>query len=1030
VIANRRPERHVAAALGLAAGLAAGALATSAQAQYFGGNKVRYEDPDFRVLSTEHFDIYTYAEEDAGAADAAVMMERWHGRLSQLLEHELSSRQPLILYAGHPHFRQTNATPGLIGEGTGGFTEMFKRRIVLPFAGAAAETDHVLGHELVHAYQFDIILKIQQTPEQRSRGGGGMMRLPLWFIEGMAEYLSIGSVDPHTAMWMRDSVVNDDLPTVAALDRAHYFPYRYGHAFWAYVGGRYGDAAVARLLRTAYQVGDVRKAIKLVLKVDHKQLSKDWQDALKQQFGPAVAAARPAADLGRALVAAKRGEQFNVSPVLSPDGKRLLFFSEREQFSIELYLLDVESGKVLRRVTSAATDPHLDSLQFLSSAGTWSPDGRRIAIGGVGHGRPVLTIVDAETGDTVAEHRFPDLVEVVHPAWSPDGKYIAFAGNKGGLLQLHLFELATGEKRLIAPAPYAALQPAWSPDGKYLAFVTDRFTSDAKRLTHGDYRLARLDLASGAVTPLPGLVGGKNSNPQWSPDGAHIYFLSDARGGPNLYRLDVASGGIEALTDVKTGLSGLTRLSPALSVASQAPGRIAASVFDKGMYHIYLLENLQGRPVTPQPDPAAPRPGQLPPRERVEPAVDGLLASTTPAPEAVQIKGPDVYNPLLGVDAIGQVGAVVGTSSTGTFVGGGVALQWSDMLGDHNLLTLLQLEGNAATLERNTAAIVNYQNRENRWRWGVGIGQVPSLSVRYETGLGTFNGQPAQRDRLVRQYEINREVAGRVAYPFTRADRIELAAGYRHISYVTDAVEAIFSTTSGALLAQGVVELPSPPSIELYPVGVAFVHDTSLFGGTAPAAGQRYRLELGGAMGDLAYYAPLADFRQYFLVAPYLSLGARALYYGRFGSEAEDPRLGQVYVGDWSLVRGYGVDSFRITECDPAALPACPVYDQLFGSRIALASAEARVPIFGARGLVRTPQAPPIDIAAFYDAGAAWTKDEGPSFLGGPREVVRSYGASIRMNLFGAFVLQWNYVDPLDRPQRDWYWEFLIAPGF
>ena len=114
-----------------------------------------------------------------------------------MLLHDLSGRQPLILYANHPQFRQTNAIPGGIGEGTGGVTEVFKRRIVLPFAGPIAETDHVLGHELVHAFQYDI------TGTNVSSGVAGALGLPLWFIEGMAEYLSLGPVDPLTAMWDR-----------------------------------------------------------------------------------------------------------------------------------------------------------------------------------------------------------------------------------------------------------------------------------------------------------------------------------------------------------------------------------------------------------------------------------------------------------------------------------------------------------------------------------------------------------------------------------------------------------------------------------------------------------------------------------------------------------------------------------------------------------------------------------------------------------------------------------------------------------
>ena len=127
-----------------------------AQGGYFGRNKVQYRTFDFRVLKTDHFDIYFYPEEGQAARMAARMAERWYARLSQVLDHDLRGRQPLILYASGPHFRQTNAIQGELGEGTGGVTEAYKRRIVLPFAGPIESTDHVLGHEIVHAFQYDI----------------------------------------------------------------------------------------------------------------------------------------------------------------------------------------------------------------------------------------------------------------------------------------------------------------------------------------------------------------------------------------------------------------------------------------------------------------------------------------------------------------------------------------------------------------------------------------------------------------------------------------------------------------------------------------------------------------------------------------------------------------------------------------------------------------------------------------------------------------------------------------------------------
>src|SRR5262245_55216937 len=160
----------------------------ASSAQYFGQNKVQYETFKFEVMRTANFDIYHYPEERAAVERAAKLAEQWRIVLGQRLGHELTGRQPLVLYASQPHFAQTQVIEGLIGEGTGGVTEFLKRRMVLPFASSLGETSHVLGHEMVHAYQYDI-------------GGEGALGLPLWFVEGMAEYLSLGSDDAQTAMW-------------------------------------------------------------------------------------------------------------------------------------------------------------------------------------------------------------------------------------------------------------------------------------------------------------------------------------------------------------------------------------------------------------------------------------------------------------------------------------------------------------------------------------------------------------------------------------------------------------------------------------------------------------------------------------------------------------------------------------------------------------------------------------------------------------------------------------------------------------
>src|SRR5919106_4145051 len=84
------------------------ALPSALTAQYFGRNKVQYTNFDFKVIQTEHFDVYFYERERIAAMDGARMAERSYARLSKVLNHEFRERKPIILYASHSDFQQTN----------------------------------------------------------------------------------------------------------------------------------------------------------------------------------------------------------------------------------------------------------------------------------------------------------------------------------------------------------------------------------------------------------------------------------------------------------------------------------------------------------------------------------------------------------------------------------------------------------------------------------------------------------------------------------------------------------------------------------------------------------------------------------------------------------------------------------------------------------------------------------------------------------------------------------------------------------
>jgi hypothetical protein len=993
-------------------------VATAVQAQYFGQNKVLYDTFDFKILHTPHFNIYYYPTEGKAIPDVARMAERWYARHSSLLADTLKGVQPLIVYASSPQFQETNVVQG-IGVGTGGVTEPEMRRIVLSFAGPLRETDHVVGHELVHAFQFDIT----GQGHGGSSGIPGAEALPLWFVEGMAEYLSLGPDDANTAMWMRDATEHH-LPSLSELGSQRFFPYRFGQAFLAYLDGIYGDRFIGPLLRKAGDLKNVNAALDSLTGVQADTLVERWHRALHSEYDTLRAQTKDPTAFGRKLISADNGGgDLNVSPVLSPDGTRLVFYSTRGEFAVDLYLADARSGKVERKLFSMETNPHLESLQFINSAGAWDPSGTRFAFAGTRKGRPILTILDLVTEEQNREIPFPNLGEIYDPTWAPDGSTIIFSALHSGSMDLYLYNLETSSLQQLTDDPYADLQPAWSPDGDQVAFVTDRFGTNLDRLSYGPYRLAIMNVQTHAIQSLPTFTRGKSIDPQWSPDGKSIYFLSDQDGITNIYRLDMSTGASEQITNIYTGISGITDLSPALSVARQSK-KVAFSAFENRKYSIYLIDSLRTLGGTPPVAFDAPQnPAMLPPPAHKDPVILANLDNPGAGlPPDTSYRSTD-YSTSFRLAGIIQPTVSAGYSAFGSYLGGGVGLLWSDILGNKELLTNVSAQSVLGSFE--FSGVLGYFNQGHRLGWGAFAQQVPYINASYYSAYDTLNGQLAYFDQQLVFREIDRQVSGQVSYPFSEVARIDGSLGYRNISFDNELSTQAYSTDTGQQLLDRTDKLPGSQTLNLMTVGGAFVYDNSLMGATGPLLGGRGRLEISPTFGSLNWIDLLADYRQYVMPFRPLTLAGRILHVGRYGAAAEDPRLAYYYLGDPGLVRGYDQGIFS-SSSDPATFD---VYTRLYGTRMLIGNLEARAPLFGLFGVGEGYYGFfPIDLVLFGDAGAAWTSDLKPTFLGGPQKPVFSTGVGLRINVFG-LVGEVDYVRPLSLPNEGWDWQFTFAQG-
>jgi hypothetical protein len=574
-----------------------------------------------------------------------------------------------------------------------------------------------------------------------------------------------------------------------------------------------------------------------------------------------------------------------------------------------------------------------------------------------------------------------------------------------------VYDLERSSLRRLTHDVFADMQPAWEPQGRRIAFVTDRFTTDTRALTLGEYRLALIDADTGTIHAVPAFETGKHISPQWSPDGQSLYFISDSDGTSDLYRVELVDGGIRRLSVAMTGLSGFAASSPVLSVATR-DGAVAVTLYESGRFAIHTLNPDAGTQVVADSAPfVVPSPlFGAPDRSALSRWPADAPASPWSEPTASS------YKPRLSFEGVTQAAVTVGMDRFGAMAGTGIGVVFSDVLNTRSVAAVVQPNQalqNGLRL-RETAAYGVYINRVHRWNWGAIGSVVPTLAgIRSAQAVSSVSLPDPSPVSLFRQTE--RATTAIAAYPFDRLRRIELQAGIGRVTF-----EPIAAEQSRPGLA------PAPLTQEH--AAAAFVSDVTNAGLTSVLHGERYRLEVAQTFGTIRYVTALADYRRYVMPVPFYTIAMRAFHFGRYGSGADDPRVPPLYLGYPALVRGFDLRSRVIDDC-AAASSRCQDVDRMLGSRVAVANLELRFPILRPFGISPRMYGPlQSEVAVFVDGGLAWRK-AGPSHATVWGRGVWSTGVTLRTNVLGLGLAQFDMARRLRIPGAGWVFQFNLTPA-
>ncbi|HQJ20544.1 MAG TPA: hypothetical protein PLQ61_05055 [Bacteroidales bacterium] len=993
-----------------------GMIIMDINAQYFGQNKPSYKVFNYEVYRTPHFDIYHYLKNDSVLNMMAGRAEAWYRHHQSLFLDTIKEYNPLFIYENHAEFQQTTVISGMISESTGGVTEALKRRIVMPLFPSFPQTDHVLGHEMVHAFQFNMLTTADSLKLSN------ISNLPLWLVEGMAEYFSLGSIDPNTAMWMRDAVLSNDIPTIKDLTKGtKYFPYRYGQAVMAMIGKTWGDSSIVKLFRQT-AIHGYEKAFLDVLGVDDKSFSTLWRIALINNY-KSVLTDTTDPITGKKLIFSKNAGDMNLSPSISPDGKYVVFLSERDVYDFDLFLADAATGKIIKKLSNRIHKDEIDALSYLESSGTWSPDGSDFAFVVFSEGKNKLIIFNMKKLKVIKEVELPGLPSITNPSWSPDGKYIALTGMKDGVSDIYLYETDSERVIRLTTDSYSNMQPSWSPDGKYIAYVTDKpLPGQIFKFQHDFYNIGIVNTENPSDDRLLEMfTGARNMNPVFSSDGKSLYFLSDRDGFRNLYRYSFENDNIMQMTNYMRGITGITVNAPAISVALST-GDIVYSYYANRCYTIYSARPDEFKEIPVEKNRIDYTAGTIPPMiYAAQNLVDSSLFS--PYDYFSDIKKDEYktipYRPKFKLDYItnGSIGVSTG-GPIGTGMEGSISAIFSDMSGDNQLFTSLSLNGEIYDFGGEVA----YLNQKKKLKWGASLSHIPNYYGFLTSGIDTLTTKKGEAF-LVNTIDLNylRMFEDKLGlygyYPLSQTRRFEASAELSRYYYRFDQYKTYYDMF-GVPIGSGREKLDAPEGFGLQTASVAFVTDNSLMGVNGPIRGTRYRIEGGKYFGTLDFYNVLLDYRKYFFIRP-LTLAFRSLNTGRLGSGSESEMITPLYIGYPWLVRGYErTDQYwSDTQLSGKGISL----ENFFGSKMFIANVELRLPVSGPKNISLIKSGMFFtDLSLFFDGGLAMNKD---SKLGsdwynpapGERVPIVSYGASLRFNLSGYLVIEPYYAVPVNK---------------
>ena len=806
-------SRHRAAADG------SGVRAQTEFFPYFGKNRVKYDNFNWHIYTTDHFEIFYYPEMEEHLARVASYAESAYQQISADLRHDLAFVVPLIVFKTHSEFEQQNVIPGQSPEGVGAFAEPYRDRIVLPIDEPPDQLYRLITHELTHIFEFDII------PRSLIRRS-----VPLWVDEGLSDYMA-GVWRPLDLMMVRDVTVADIIPSMTEFEEYGGFAsarvvYNLGHSVFEFIESKWGKEGIRAFLFALRKdvIGGGGDVYEEAFQLDDEEFDQEFKNYLEERFKVFRDRERPT-DYGRDLAPDAERTKYAavVSIEASPSGDLIAAAAfNRKDRELDIILISSKDGEVIRNLTEGFDQGF--GFEYISYSGnrfntvpwmSWSPVGDRIAYFARKGKYKSLVVQNVVTGKVEQIIETNTVDEPESPAFSPDGRTVAFSALRNAVGDIFTIDLASGAVTNLTNDEFAAYAPAYSPDGSFLVYLA--------RVSAND-KLFKLDLASGQKTQLT--FGTHDEGGAQFLDDRTVVFTSTATDpnepadpgqAPNgdifnIWTLDVDNGELRQYTDTATG-----NVNP-IVLKDAADTRIAFVTYFKGEYGIHAIQ--RGEPLYTGVTSDFGGPGPI--IDFQAPLTHTLVRDNTRekgAFEKLFLEGRPPVN--------------FGVTNNGDVLGG-TQVVFTDVLGDQ------QFSMFAMSIAQYRTLAFSYANLASRFQYALqGFSQDQFF---YGLAPGAFFDPVAlgflDRDSAL-AVRTTRGGALFGIYPFDMFRRVELSAGFFNYNERFDNpnLQQLSDQYQQEQFGTQIFRNGS-----FLPLGISFIQETTVFREFGPVAGNTVRL--------------------------------------------------------------------------------------------------------------------------------------------------------------------------------------------